>query len=213
MFFLWSYRYGQKIKVSSIYEEKPEAIEEATEETSEQVPDEINQQVEPITETIIEAKVESEYSSDDEEPTVIPTEPKPTKKPMLDMPTTPKFLQQVECQSCGRKMSAKTLKYSHAKYCTERGREEQPEAIPVPKLKIQNAKHLEDRETLPVKKGNLKRTQTVHWREAEEEGKPTPSTPALPEQTLEMDESFQYKMVQRTKHKQAKYQLMMSNAF
>ena len=111
---------------------------------------------------------------------------------MLDMPTTSKTLEQVECQACGRKMSAKTLKYSHARYCKE----------------------LKDKEPPQEKREPLKRTNTIHYREAmEEEAQPPPSTPALPEQTIETDDSFGWKMVQRKKQKEAKYQIMMSNAF
>ncbi len=175
----------------------------------------INQHIEPITETNAANDDKYEYSSDSEP--IVTDAAKSTKKLILDMPTTPKILQHVELQACGLKMSAKNLKYSHANYCTERGREEQPEAIPIPKLKNTERQ-------APTRQGNP----------AREEGKPkvnkdsiiergggggrgktppsTPSTPALPEQTLEMDESFQYKMVQRTKQKQVKYQLMMSNA-
>jgi len=178
----------RKIKVSSIYEERPEATEEAPDE------EEREQEAEPV----IEEKVESEYSSDDDdEPIVIPTErkreePKPAKKPMLDIPTTSKILEQVACQACGRKMSAKTLKYSHARYCKE----------------------LKDRDPQPEKRETLKRSKTINYREAaEEEEQPPPPTPAAPEQTIETEDSFGWKMVQRKKQKEAKYQIMMSNAF
>jgi hypothetical protein len=177
----------RKIKVSSIYEEKPEP--EATEEAPDE---ETSEQAEPPPEPVVEAKVESEYSSEDEQPIVIPTKTKPAKKPMLDMPTTSKTLEQVECQACGRKMSAKTLKYSHARYCKE----------------------LKDRDPEPEKKEPLRRTKTIHHREAiEEEEQTHPPTPVIPEPTIETEESFGWKLVQRKKQKEAKYQIMMSNAF
>ena len=94
---------GRKIKVSSIYEEKPEPIEE---EEPDEAPSEISEPVETTPEPTPEEEVESEYSSDDD-PIVIPTKPKPTKKPMLDMPTTSKVLEQVACQACGKKCRRK----------------------------------------------------------------------------------------------------------
>ncbi len=151
-----------------------------------------------------------------------PPEPKseeveePAKKPkhkILNMPTTPKILQQVECQACGRKMSAKTLKYGHAKYCPERVQEEQPEDIPVPKIKIKNGEQIKEKESLPVKRPSLKRTKTTGRGPVEEEAKAPTSTPDLPPQTPEMDTSFKYQMRLRTQQKEAKYQVMMSNAF
>ena len=132
---------------------------------------------------------------------------------MLDMPTTSKILQQVECQACGRKMSAKTLKYGHAKYCPERVQEEQPEDIPVPKIKIKNGEQIKEKESLPVKRPSLKRTKTTGRGPVEEEAKAPTSTPDLPPQTPEMDTSFKYQMRLRTQQKEAKYQVMMSNAF
>ena len=66
---------------------------------------------------------------------------------MLDMPTTEKVILQVQCQACGKSMSAKNLKYSHAAYCMKRNQElDKPKAIPVPKKIIQKLKKI-----LPVK--------------------------------------------------------------
>jgi hypothetical protein len=64
------------------------------------------------------------------------------------MPTTEKVLTQVQCQACGKSMSAKNLKYSHAGYCVKRVQDvlDKPEAIPVPKKIISKLK-----KTLPVK--------------------------------------------------------------
>ena len=75
------------------------------------------------------------------------------KKQLLDMPTTNKIIEQVQCLSCGKSMSAKTLKYSHAKYCTERNVEPQPEEIPVPQIEMKNTP---TRKTLPVKRAKAK---------------------------------------------------------
>jgi hypothetical protein len=65
-----------------------------------------------------------------------------------NMPTTEKVLTQVQCQACGKSMSAKHLKYSHAAYCIKRVQEvsDKPKAIPVPKKTIPRLK-----KTLPVK--------------------------------------------------------------
>jgi hypothetical protein len=137
---------------------------------------------------------------------------KKPKNKMLDMPTTPKILQQVECQACGRKMSAKVLRYSHAKYCTEREREEQPESIPIPKLKIKNGEHLKEQTSLPVKslkpKPKLQRTKSYAAPQQETE---KPQT--LPPQPPTMETSFHHTMQLRKQQKEAQYQNMMSNAF
>jgi hypothetical protein len=62
--------------------------------------------------------------------------PKKGKNEMLKhMPTTEKVITQVQCQACGKSMSAKNLKYSHAASCIKRVQEvsDKPKAIPVPK--------------------------------------------------------------------------------
>ena len=131
----------------------------------------------------------------------------PARKPkqLLNMPTTPKILQQVECQACSKQMCAKNLKYSHAKYCTAREREEQPEDIPIPKMEIKNDAQIKNKESLPVKKHKLKRTQTTTYKqEAEDKATAPPSTPRLPEQTPEMDQSYLYKRHQRIQMKNEK---------
>ena len=57
------------------------------------------------------------------------------------MPTTEKVLDQVQCQACGKSMSAKNLKYSHAGYCIKRVQEvDKPKAIPAPKKNIPKVK-------------------------------------------------------------------------
>ena len=192
----------RKIKVSSIYEEKPEPIEEeAPDETASEISEPVETTPEPTPEEPehssasapegAEPETESEYSNDDE-PIVIPTPPKPTKKPKLTMPTTTKVLEQVACQACGKKMSAKTLKYGHTRYCKE----------------------LKDNNPQPEKPKPLRRTKTIHYKEAaEEEEQPPPPTPALPEPPIETEETFGWKLVQRRKQKEARYQIMMSNAF
>jgi hypothetical protein len=65
-----------------------------------------------------------------------------------NMPTTETLITQVQCQACGKSMSAKNLKYSHAAYCIKRVQEvsDKPKAIPVPKKIIPTFK-----KTLPVK--------------------------------------------------------------
>jgi hypothetical protein len=67
---------------------------------------------------------------------------------LKNMTTTEKVITQVQCQACGKSMSAKNLKYSHAAYCINRVKEvsDKPKAIPVPKKIIPKLK-----KTLPVK--------------------------------------------------------------
>ena len=62
-------------------------------------------------------------------------EAKPTtkekKKILNTLPTTEKVISQVQCQACGKSMSAKNLKYSHAGYCIKRVEDvEKSKAIP-----------------------------------------------------------------------------------
>ncbi len=122
----------RKIKVVDVYS-KPEANEEATPEptpSDEAQHNDASENKEPTVEPMTEAS-ESEHETEPPPPPEPETEsdergPSPQArktKPMLNMPTTPKVLQQVECQACKRKMSAKVLRYSHAKYCTEREKE------------------------------------------------------------------------------------------
>ena len=194
----------RKIKVIDVYEVEPETNEEANEPTN----DESN--AEQTIETA-EPTLEANAAKTDI-PNEVPSE-KPAPKPMLNMPITTKVLQQVECQACKRKMSAKTLKYNHAQYCAAREREEQPEEIPIPRMEIKNGEHLKNTASLPVKKGKLKRSKPMTKEVAEGEAKAPASTPALPPQTPQMDQSFQYQMRERIQQKEAKYQVMMSNAF
>ena len=208
----------RKRKVVDVYS-KPEASEEAKPEptpSDEAQIEQANENKEPTVEPMTETS-ESEH-----EPTPPPPEPQPETesdergpspqarktKPMLNMPTTPKVLQQVECQACKRKMSAKVLRYSHAKYCTERAREEQPEAIPIPKLSFKNSEQLKEQTSLPVKNQKPKLQRTKSYTEPKPQTPPTP-----PPQTPQIQETFQNRMRQVMQQKEAKYQTMMSNAF
>ena len=68
-------------------------------------------------------------------------EPKPKgkKKVLGKIPTTEKVLTQVQCQACGKSMSEKNLRYSHAAYCIKRVQEaDKPKTIPVPKKIMKN---------------------------------------------------------------------------
>ena len=213
----------RKIKVVDVYA-KPEADEEAKPEPPPTSDETSIEQASEITEPTIEPMV-LETSDTEHEP---PPPPEPetesdergpspqARKPklMLNMPTTPKVLQQVQCQACKRKMSAKVLRYSHAKYCTERAREEQPEAIPIPKLSFKNSEQLKEQTSLPVKnqKPKLQRTKSYTEPKPQTETETRPQTPPPP-QTTEIQETFQNRMRQVMQQKEAKYQTMMSNAF
>ena len=53
---------------------------------------------------------------------------------LSNMVTTEKVISQVQCQACGKSMSAKNLNYSHAADCIKRVQEVyKPKAIPVPR--------------------------------------------------------------------------------
>ena len=54
-----------------------------------------------------------------------------------------KLIKQFQCQACGKSMSAKNFKYSHAAYCAKRVKElDKPKAIPVPKKIIPKSYYL-----------------------------------------------------------------------
>ena len=199
----------RKIKVIDVYDTEPEANTIETNEPTNTEAD--TAQVSEAEEPPLEASAATEQPSEE-----------PVKKPMLNMPTTQKVLQQVECQACKRKMPAKTLKYKHAQYCTAREKEEHPEEIPIPKLEIKNGGHLKNTASLPVKKGKLKRSKPITKEVFEGEATDPASTPAPPQQidlsgakllSKTEDQSFHFQMRERLQQKEAKYQVMMSNAF
>jgi hypothetical protein len=187
----------RKIKIVEVYEQQKEAAEEPNEQTNEQTNEEEEMVEEPETQ---ELAIE-EATEEPEKMRVT----KPAKQMLAEMPTTEKTLQQVECQACGRKMSAKVLKYSHARYCSARDPEEQPEDIPIPQLKIKKGEHLKDKASLPVKHIKLKTKKAVVVNEVKQT--------SIPVQTPEMDQSFQHRMTMRYNQKKEQYQAMMSNAF
>jgi hypothetical protein len=134
------------------------------ESTPEQVEDIIKvEEDEPQPEEEPEPRQSQALSSKDDEPeddiikdkdeinTVEQVDGKPQKvkqELLKHMPTTEKVITQVQCQACGKSMSAKNLKYSHAAYCIKRVQEvsDKPKAIPVPKKITPKLK-----KTLPVK--------------------------------------------------------------
>ena len=197
----------RKIKVSSV-DSEPEPTMETNEQASDEQEavqtSEVHQQIEPITE---EHVTPTEIPIEVDE---VAKEPKPNK--YLDMPTTSKILQQVSCQACGKKMSAKVLRYSHSKYCSAREREEQPEVIPIPKMEIKSGEKLKEQTHLPVKNLKLKHSRPSKPTILEEKGV-KPTVAAIPPQTLEMDQSFTYTMKLKNDQRSAKYQTMLANAF
>ena len=133
------------------------------------------------------------------------------KKQLLDMPTTNKIVEQVQCLSCGKSMSAKTLKYSHAKYCTERNVEPQPEEIPVPQIEMKNTP---SRKTLPVKRAKAKAKNTEQY-DADEVA-PQPPPPPSREKAMkpESPDQFWNNTVKNMKEKKMQqYKNLCSNAF
>jgi hypothetical protein len=138
----------REIKVVDVYGSIVEEVEviAGVEEQSEQEepPEEIK--ADPIEEAPEDEATEEPTEEPEEQPTI-----KTKNKRVLDMPTTNKILEQVECQACGSKMSAKNLKYSHSKYCTQRNQEQQPEEIPVPKIELKNDAKIKEKQSLPVK--------------------------------------------------------------
>ena len=59
------------------------------------------------------------------------------KELISNMEINGQLVKQVQCQACGKSMSAKNLKCSHAAYCANRAQEvDKPKAITVPKTKV-----------------------------------------------------------------------------
>jgi hypothetical protein len=163
--------YSQEVDESNIetYDDDDDDYDEITEELLRQVAEAPRSlEVEPR-QLEEEARQEQPEQSDDDEPPEITKTKSRTKKQVLDMPITNKIIEQVQCLSCVKSVSATTLKYSHAKYCTERNQEPQPEEIPVPQIEIKNAQTLKGRKSLPVK-----RTKTTPQPNMEEAYEPPP---------------------------------------
>jgi hypothetical protein len=190
----------RKIKVVDVCVGEPETSNEATEQTIETSTE---HEPPPPPTTTPPPPPDSEANEVHEDEPTIPEVPAKSKK-MLDMPTTKKTMEQVQCQACHRMMSAKTLKYNHAKYCTERMLEDRPEEIPVPQVKLKN-QALKTQINLGVKNLKLKKTGKVVVQEFRQA--------VIPLQTPEMDQSFNYQRAQRISRQSAKYEAMMSNAF
>ena len=134
---------------------------------------------------------------------------------MLDMDTTTKVLEQVSCQACGKSMSAKNLKYSHQKYCTERNKEEKPEEIPIPQIEIKNAPQIKNLKTLPVKSGKAKAKAIPEQIEEKEPASLAPEAPYKSQCTKhETPEEFWRNTMKALKDKKmAHYKYLCSNAF
>ena len=187
--------------------EEPEATSSAEQEQEQEQPEEIN-----------EPSPKDEPSPEEAEP-----EPKPKpiskSKRVLDMPTTSKISEQVKCKACGRKMSAKNLKYCHAKYCTERNQEQQPEEIPAPQIEVKNNARIKDQKSQPAKPQGqpfLKRAATTAKRDAEEqEHEEHQEIPKAPEQMGEQrkPEDWRNNNLSNSREEQlASYKSLFSNA-
>jgi hypothetical protein len=196
----------RKMKIESIY--KDEEIEEA-----------------PALEELEVSESESEH----ENPEVTPEKENKeeiiyntkSKNKYLDMPTTEKTLEQVQCNLCSKFMSAKNLRYSHPKYCLQRDMLEKPEEIPIPKMNIKNMENIKNKIILPVKSKNVKKIKTkkVIIKEdssSEEEEqiiqKPEITKPALI-RTISHHETFHNQMKERNEVRNLKYKNLLENAF
>jgi hypothetical protein len=182
----------RKIKVVDVYSQEDEPEIETIDE------DDTDDDV-IIEETKPPAELKNEVITIKEEEEEPPPQ-KSKKKQVLDMPTTDKVVQQVQCLACGKSMSAKNLRYSHAKYCTERSQEPQPVEIPVPKIEVKKATALRGRKSLPVK-----RTKT------KQEEEDIPETPSRQNETPEQFWNNTVKNMRERKLSQ--YKFLCSNAF
>ena len=121
----------RKIKVVDVCSYEEEAIDTHDDNDYDEIVEDTAPEVE-VPEVEVEHRetfkeVEARQSEVEARQSEVEARPTKKKKQVLDMPTTNKIIEQVQCLSCGKSMSAKNLKYSHAKYCMERNAEPQPE--------------------------------------------------------------------------------------
>jgi hypothetical protein len=113
-------------------------------------------------------------------------------------------------------MSAKNLRYSHAKYCTERSQEPQPVEIPVPQIENKKAPALRDRNTLPVKRSKAKpQEEEAPTYDADEVPPPPQPEPSRqpPEKRETPDQFWRNTMKNMREQKLSQYKSLCSNAF
>jgi hypothetical protein len=131
------------------------------------------------------------------------------QKQVLDMPTMEKVVKQVQCQACNKSMSAKNLSYSLSKYCTERNQEAQPEEIPVPKISFKNDKEVKERTTLPVKRVQKHKLQSIITQVP-----PSPPPPPPKTEQYETPGEFWKHTINNMKEKRlTQYKNLCSSAF
>ena len=163
----------------------------------------------------------SEHDNTPKEPkasAVEEVEPSPKTKSksnkMLDMPTTTKVLEQVSCQACGKCMSAKNLRYSHGRYCTERNQEEKPQEIPIPQIEIKNATQIKGLKKLPVKRAKPKPQEQPPTHDPDESPPPIEYLRVEKSEKRETPEQFWNNTIKNMKEKKLnQYKSLCSNAF
>ena len=151
----------------------------------------------------------------------------PATKPIIvdfsaNAPRT-KVIEQVSCKDCGKSMSAKNLRYSHAKSCTARNSEPPPvaEAPSTPEVEEKPAPGLEKqpppKRTRPKAKPKAKPQEdsqepTHAPDEVPEQGPPPPSR--APKQKQETPDQFWSNTLRQMKEKKnQQYQKLAAAAF
>jgi hypothetical protein len=111
----------RKLKVVPIEPNDEAAAQEPTEQVQGSTTDHANHKTEPEV-ALFEATLDTEGLDTAAVEAAAPEEP--TAKPIIvdfsATATKDKVIEQVSCQDCGKSMSAKNLRYSHAKTCTAR---------------------------------------------------------------------------------------------
>jgi hypothetical protein len=178
----------RKIKVVDVYSQEDEQEQEPETERVEE-------------ETPLELKNEVIAEEEEEEEEQEPEPPKSRKKKqVIETPTTEKTVQQVQCSSCGKSMTAKSLRYSHAKYCTERSQEPEP----APKIEVKKA---------PVKRSKTKPREAPTY-DADEVPPPPPPPASRLREKHETPEQFWRNTVNNLREKKlSQYKSLLSNAF
>jgi hypothetical protein len=178
----------RKIKVVDVYSQEDEQEQEPETERVEE-------------ETPLELKNEVIAEEEEEEEEQEPEPPKSRKKKqVIETPTTEKTVQQVQCSSCGKSMTAKSLRYSHAKYCTERSQEPEP----APKIEPKKA---------PVKRSKAKPREAPTY-DADEVPPPPPPPASRLREKHETPEQFWRSTVNNLREKKlSQYKSLLSNAF
>jgi hypothetical protein len=219
---------ARKLKVIPIEPNDEAAAQEPTEQVQGSTTDHANHKTEPEV-ALFEATLDTEGLDTAAVEAAAPEEP--TAKPIIvdfsATATKDKVIEQVSCQDCGKSMSAKNLRYSHAKTCTARNAGPPPVAEAPPPEKSPEVEETpttpgEEKQPAPkrprakakpkAKPQQDPREPTHAPDEVPEQGPPPPSR--APKQKHETPDEFWSNTLKQMKEKKnQQYQKLAAAAF